>query len=89
MALAGLTVLATPAQAVTLVSNTGQTDAGTAYRVRPLNLVTTQEFTTGTNPDGYTLSEVVVNITTGGVAIRPRIFHSYEPQQAGPTQTEA
>ena len=76
MALAGLTVLATPAQAVTLVSNTGQTDAGHNYRVRAGSTSYAQEFTTGTNPDGYTLSEVVVNIREGVVATPAFSIHT-------------
>ena len=76
MALAGLTVLATPAQAVTLVSNTGQTDYDWNFFTVTSTTPYAQQFTTGTNPDGYTLSEVVVNIRAGGVATPTFSIHT-------------
>ena len=63
------------AQAATLVSNIGQTNISTNY---PVNSSTSyaQQFTTGTDTGGYTLSEVVVNIKTGAVATPAFSIHT-------------
>ena len=60
--LAGL-VVAMPAQAqtTTFVSNLGQTDANTNASVTQ-NTPRAQQFETGSNSGGYTLTEIVVNI---------------------------
>ena len=70
-ALAVLAVLATVAPepaaaqtATTFISNTGQTDVGT-NAVASSSTPRAQQFTTGSNAGGYTLSAVVVNIRAG------------------------
>ena len=47
-----------------LVSNIGQTDRDTGNFINQTTW-RAQQFTTGTNPDGYTVSEVVVNFESG------------------------
>ena len=71
VALAVLAVLATVAPepaaaqtATTFISNTGQTDVGT-NAVASSSTPRAQQFTTGSNAGGYTLSTVVVNIRAG------------------------
>ena len=70
-ALAVLAVLATVAPepaaaqtATTFISNTGQTDTG-SNTVASSSTPRAQQFTTGSNAGGYTLSAVVVNIRAG------------------------
>ena len=58
------------------ISNTGQTKVATDYRVNRINSHYAQQFTTGTNPGGYTLSEVVVSIWRGGVATPAFSIHT-------------
>ena len=71
VALAVLAVLATVAPepaaaqtATTFISNTGQTDTG-SNTVASSSTPRAQQFTTGSNAGGYTLSAVVVNIRAG------------------------
>ena len=64
LALFGALALPATAQAqttTTFVSNLGQTDALTDALIYP-NVVRGQQFETGSNSGGYTLSEIVVNI---------------------------
>ena len=75
LALLLLAGLAAPAQAATLVSNIGQSNVGTNYTVDSSTSYA-QQFTTGTETDGYTLSEVVVNIKTGAVATPAFSIHT-------------
>ena len=68
LALFGTLALALPAQAqttTTFVSNLGQADASFTAQVNA-NVVRAQQFETGSNSGGYTLSEIVVNIRGAG-----------------------
>ena len=73
---AAAALLALPLQAqTTFVSNTGQSDSGSTLvgvdgtRTR----VKAQQFTTGDNEDGYTLSEVIAKLSSVGNNTLPRV----------------
>ena len=66
------------AQTMTFVGNTGQTDA--SYTIARSGVRVAQQFTTGNNFGGYTLSEIVVNIYEGSTAIPEFTLHHSTPE---------